>query len=316
MKKTVIFLVIIAIIAVAWICQKQYSGKTQVRRTAQAGDTEGAKDLEQKVLSFTIDGRSPKGAKQWHLEGKSAEIKGEDIYLNDLEAVVYGENVTANLTSDAGIYNRGKGEVELVGNVKVFADDGFILTTEQARWSQMTKEIFTDAVVHIKREGMSAVGKGGMANSDEKTATLRENVMVIMEPATKVNCSGPLEVRYNDNVAVFHRDVKVEDKDGKLFADKLTVNFDPETQKLAQVVAEGNVKVRRGKSYTISEKAIYTDSTKSAQLLGKPRVIIDPEELTQLDEMGRQGAEAESGKEATETVEREQDASTGDQGSG
>jgi lipopolysaccharide assembly outer membrane protein LptD (OstA) len=75
----------------------------------------------------------------------------------------------------------------------------------------------------------------------------------------------------------------VEDKDGRLYADMLTVNFDPDTRKLTEVVAEGNVKVKKGNSYTISEKAVYTESTKSAKLLGRPRVVIDPAEVDKLD---------------------------------
>jgi len=148
---------------------------------------------------------------------------------------------------------------------------------------QETKEIYTDSIVNISGHGLTAAGKGGMANSDEKRAVLNEDVKVRMEPSTTVFCDGPLEVEYNKNIAVFHKNVKVVDKDGKLFADKLTVEFDAGTKKLKQVVAEGNVKVKKGNSYTLSEKAIYSDSTKSAQLLGKPRIIIDPDELEEYD---------------------------------
>ncbi|MGB2600611.1 MAG: LPS export ABC transporter periplasmic protein LptC [Candidatus Omnitrophota bacterium] len=244
------------------------------------------KELEQKVLSFVIDGRSSGGVKQWHLEGTSAEIIGEGIHLNDLKAVAYGEDATVNISSDKGVYSKEKGEVELIGNVDVVSDDGFTLATEKAKWSQLTKEISTDMEVYITGEGMTAIGKGGMANSDEKRARLDEEVLVTMEPSTKVNCDGPLEVSYQDNTAVFYNNVRVQDKDGKMFADKLTVNIDPETKKLAQVVAEGNVKVKRGKSYTISEKAIYTESTKHAELIGRPRVIIDPAQLAELEGSG------------------------------
>ncbi|MFH1553021.1 MAG: LPS export ABC transporter periplasmic protein LptC [Candidatus Omnitrophota bacterium] len=287
MRKKVLWIIFVVVAAVAvWSWWGYWTAKTGPAKEQPTDRPEGANGLVQKVFSFSIDGRSAKGVKQWHLEGNSADIIGDDIHLNDLKAVAYGENEVVDLTSDMGVYRKEAGEVELIGNVEVAADDGFNLTTDRAKWSQLTREISTDKVVHIKREGMTAVGKGGMANSEEKWARLNEDVMVIMEPHTKVNCDGPLEVDYKNNKAIFYKNVKVEDKDGKLFADKLTVNFDPETQKLAQVVAEGNVKVKRGKTYTISEKAIYTDSTKSAQLLGKPRIIIDPEELDKLEGTG------------------------------
>ncbi|MEA3489729.1 MAG: LPS export ABC transporter periplasmic protein LptC [Candidatus Omnitrophota bacterium] len=289
-KKALWAILIILVAAVLWTYRGDLSGKDGSGK-GPAEIKEGAprEGLEQKIMSFTIDGRSSKGVKQWHLEGDAAEIIKDDIHLDNLVAVVYGEEATVNLTSDRGIYRKGKGEVELVGNVEAVSDSGFYLTTEKAKWSQETKEISTYEAVYVKDEGMTAVGKGGKANSDEKTAVLNKDVSVRIEPDTKVDCSGSLHIDYNRNIAIFHEDVVVEDKDGKLFADKLTVEFDPETRKLARVTAEGNVKVKRGNSYTISEKAIYTESTKSAQLLGKPRVIIDPAELTEFDNLGKGG---------------------------
>ena len=238
--------------------------------------------VEQKILTFTIDGRSSKGVKQWNLEGVSAEIKGDDIYLNKLKAAAYGD-VTVNLTSNKGVYRKDKGIVELIGNVVVKGDDGTVLRTQSATWSQLTKEITTEDEVRIERQGMSARGKGASANSDERKAKLKKAVIVVMEPHTTVTCDGPLLVSYDENRAVFHNNVEVVDKDGKMYADKLTVSFDPGTKKLAEVVAEGHVKVKKGRSYTLSEKAIYKDSTKSAQLLGRPQVIIDPVELDGLN---------------------------------
>ncbi|NQT32866.1 MAG: LPS export ABC transporter periplasmic protein LptC [Candidatus Omnitrophica bacterium] len=281
-KKKIYIIIVIVLVAFVWI----YSGvnKRKTEKSQKIG--EGPKSFEQmkqKVLGFTIDGRSSKGSKQWHLEGKSAEIVGDEIYLKELTAVVYGEDNTVNLTSDTGVYRKEKGEVDLVGNVVVTADRGFKLTTDHATWSQITKEISTDAFVNIKQDTLSAVGKGAMADSDNRVAVLNEEVTVEIEPHTSVYCDGPLKVDGNKDVAVFQNNVKVVDKDGKLFADKLTVELDPETKNITRVIAEGNVKVKKGRSYTLSEKAIYTDSTGSAQLIGRPRIIIDPEEIQSFD---------------------------------
>lgn len=239
--------------------------------------------LQQKILSFTMDGRSAKGVKQWRLEGNSAEVINEAIHLKDLVAVAYGDNVTINLTSDEGVYHKDKGVVELVGNVKVVSDNGTTLTTDKAFWSQETKEISTESFVRIESAEMIATGTGGMANSDEKIAMLKKDVTVKMEPKTEVKCVGSLEVSQAENRAVFHDKVEVTDKDGNLFADKLTVEFDPDSKKIKRVIAEGNVKVAKGNSYTLSDKAEYTEGTKSAKLTGSPRIIIDSEEVNQLD---------------------------------
>ncbi|MFH1877836.1 MAG: LPS export ABC transporter periplasmic protein LptC [Candidatus Omnitrophota bacterium] len=275
-----IFFAVLA--ATAWSYYTLDSAK-DVSMTGAASENQAGSGLEQKVLSFTMDGRSPKGVRQWHLEGNSAELIGEDIHLNDLKAVAYGEGVVINLSSNEGVYSKARGEVDLIGNVQVNSDNGFSLTTEKAKWSQLTKEISTDEIVHISGDGISASGKGGMANSDERTAVLREDVEVDLEPYTKVKCDGPLDIDYEKNTAVFYKNVKVRDRDGILFSDKMTVTIDPETKKIAQVTADGNVKIKRGKSYTLSEQAIYTESTKHAQLLGKPRIVIDPQELNEFE---------------------------------
>ena len=243
-------------------------------------------DLHQKVLSFSIEGKSSKGVRQWQLQGDSAEIVGDKIYLSELEAIAYGDKTVVNLTSDSGIYRKGMREVELIGNVEVISDDGTVLTTEQAKWMQDTKEIFSDTYVYINREGLKASGKGGIADPGNKRAVLKEDVMVNLEPTTDIMCDGPLEIEYNDNMAVFYRNVKVKDKDGKLFSDKLTVKFDPDTQKIDKVIAEGNVKIKKGNSYTMSQKAVYTDGTRSAKLVGRPRVIIDPSEVSDFEDFG------------------------------
>jgi len=285
MKKKIIGA--IAAVVLAFVAWNWYNGIGSGEKSGTSEAVKGADnmaDLEQKVLGFTIDGRSPKGVKQWTLEGKSAEIVGDIIHLYDLSAVAYGEDVTVNLTSDEGIYRKDKGEVTLIGNVNVVSDDGLTLATESATWSQVTKEISTDDIVRIKRSEINAIGKGGMANSDERKALLEKEVTVVMEPDTEVYCDGPLEVLYSDNKAIFHNNVKVKDLDGKLFADTLTVEFNTETKRLSQVTAEGNVKLKRGNSYTLSEKAVYTETTRSAKLLGRPRLIIDPDEISKLED--------------------------------
>ena len=274
---------IAAILVSAW-SYFYLSEKMNVKIAEDASSSEPG-GLEQNVMSFSIEGRSPKGARQWHLNGDSAQIVGEDIYLDKLSAVAYGDESVINLSSDSGVYRRAAGEVELIGNVRVFSGTEFTLVTDKARWSQENKEIFTDETVNISREGMSAIGKGGRANSDEKWARLNRDVHVSIEPNTKIRSDGPLEVRYEDNVAVFRDNVVVDDAEGRLVADILTVEFDPETKQLSRVTAEGNVKVKKGNNYTLSEKAVYTDGTKSAELFGRPRIIIDPAEIENFDKM-------------------------------
>ena len=265
---------------------KDYSGKAY---NVKGSEDESGAGVKQKVLIFSIDGKTSNGLKQWHLEGKAAEMIGSEIHLEDLDAIAYGDEYTVKLKSEKGIYNRAKSEVELTGNVKVTSDDGTILTTDVARWSQETREITTDSIVEIRRENMYAKGKGAMANSFEKKAILLKDVTVRLEPRTEIFSDGYLEVKFNDNMAEFFENVRVSDKDGKLFSDALTVYFDPDTRKIAKVVAKGNVKLLKGESYTLCEEAVYTDGTSSVKFIGKPRVVIDPNEIAALGVLSKGG---------------------------
>ncbi|MFH1847529.1 MAG: LPS export ABC transporter periplasmic protein LptC [Candidatus Omnitrophota bacterium] len=282
--------IMVSMIAVpTYFFMQGYSGKEAVDKTVvltEDEELENENTLEQKLMSFTIEGGSPKGARQWHLEAVSADIVGEQIHLETLKVISYSENSTSTLTSDKGIYHRDKGEIELIGNVKAVSEDGAILTTDYAKWKHSTKDIDTDSFVQINHRSMTAVGEGARANSEKRTAVLKKDVEVMIEPNTKIECDGSLNVNYEENTAVFHENVRIDDNEGELFADKLTAYFDPEKKCLDRAVAEGNVKIQKGESFSISEKAVYTGSTKSAKLLGRPRIILDPQQLSEMDGVG------------------------------
>lgn len=253
----------------------------QEQAESQAQENREEEALKQKMLTFSIDGKTASGVKQWHLEGKAAEMIDDEIHLQDLDAIAYGDEFTVTLTSEKGVYRRKEGEVELFGNVRVLTEDGSLLTTERAKWSYNTKEITTDSLVDIKREDMHAIGTGARANNLEKTAVLLKDVTVEMEPATIIKCDGPLEADFGENIAIFRNNVRVQDKQGNLLADVMKVYIDSESSKISKVEAEGNVKLLKGKSYTLCEKAVYTDGTGSVKFIGKPRVVIAPQELAE-----------------------------------
>ncbi|KJJ83808.1 secreted protein containing DUF1239 [Candidatus Omnitrophus magneticus] len=278
--KIIKFIIILAVITGIAVVSQNKSRKPEIKKNLSQVESNPKKDsTEQKAYTFSIDGKTTKGVKKWHLEGTTAEMMGDEIQLGQLNAIAFGEEFSAKLVSDKGIYYRDKSLVELVGNVKVTTDEGTLLTTDSAQWSQETREITTDSIVTIVRSNMRAEGKGAIADSFKKIAKLIKNVRVAMEPSTIVYCDGPMDVNFGDNVAIFQNNVKVRDKDGELFADKLTVSFSKETKKIAEVRAKGNVKLVRGKSYTLCEEAIYTDGTRSVQFLGKPTIVIAPEEI-------------------------------------
>ena len=274
------FSIVLAGLAAVWTFKNFNPFAPHNPQKVSAEEEKAVRDLSQKIYQFTMDGRTAKGVKQWHLEGKAAEIMGSNINLDNLDAIAYSDKYTVKISSDSGIFHRDKSEVELIGNVKVTSDEnGAVLTTDRAVWSQTTREVVTDSIVNIVQQDMHMTGKGAKANAFDKTAKFLSDVTVDLEPSTRITCDGSLDVSFDDNKAIFHKNVRVVDKDGIINSDKMTVFTDPLTRKVAQVIAEGNVKVVKGNSYSICERATYTDGTRSVQLLGRPRIVIAPEEL-------------------------------------
>ena len=96
MKKIILFLLLA--LAIGVFCAKRYYSPDLVRDTdKRAVSSAGDSGLEQTILAFSIDGKSSKGVKQWHLEGKAAELVDDKIYLEDLIGTAFGEKFTINL---------------------------------------------------------------------------------------------------------------------------------------------------------------------------------------------------------------------------
>jgi lipopolysaccharide export system protein LptA len=115
-----------------------------------------------------------------------------------------------------------------------------------------------------------------------KKVDFEENVEVQLSDkegrAVKITCDGPLEIEYNEGVAVFNNNVTVDNKDGKLYADKTTVFFDNKEKKIVKIVSEGNVKIERENNVTFAQKATYFDADKKIILEGNPRLFYFPKD--------------------------------------
>lgn len=114
-------------------------------------------------------------------------------------------------------------------------------------------------------------------NKENKDADLRDNVELKIPNKdgtyVTVNCSGPLEMRYNDGIAIFNNDVVVDNAQGKLFSDKATVYFDTKDKTKMKIVAEGHVKIVKDESVAFADKATYVGESKNVVLEGNPRLI-------------------------------------------
>ena len=233
-------------------CSKKEAPKPKETAAAKKDAKTGADEVQHKVLAFNLEGLTDRGAKKWDVKGESAEALNEnEIGLVNIVATAYGEEAEAIITADKGIYDKSKNNVRLQSNVKATIDNtsGF-------------SENFTDF-----SPATDKTGKGGpkAAASDKKKSR------------TVITCDGEVLFDYEKNLAYFTKNVKVVSDDGAIDADKITVNLDPGTKKINDIVAQGHVKITQHDNVAYGDNAKYNEADKKVSISGNPKIVIAQE---------------------------------------
>lgn len=230
---------------------KKEEPKAKETKLPEASDkAAGGDPVNHKVLSFNLEGLTERGVKKWDVKGESAEAISENrVKLDNIIASAYGEESEAVITADKGIYDRSKNNVMLEKNVHatILATQGF------------TGD-FVEGTGQIKDKKPDAA-KGGKSKKSK----------------TVITCDGEVQFDYEKNQVFFLKNVKVVSEDGTIDADKITVNLDPNTRRLREIVADGNVKIVRDDNTTFSQRASYSETDKKVTLSGKPKLILSPD---------------------------------------
>ncbi len=228
---------IFGVLLVVALAVSGYAGKSAAAK--QESEKEG---VQQKVMAFNLEGLSDSGQKKWDVSGKSAEsISKTQMKLNDIVAKSYGNDSEATITARDGMYDKTKNNVTLENDVKatIVSTKGFAGSMTEA----------------------PAEAKSGPPKEGKKTKTT-------------ITCDGEVEFNYENNQAYFSKNVKVTGDDGNIDADKITINLDPVTRRVKEIIAEGNVKIKQGENITFSDRAVYVESERKILLTGKPKLVI------------------------------------------
>lgn len=274
---------------------------------------------DEMLSGFSVSGYGKGGKKQWDLEGKSADIQTEEIKLTDVTSKVYGKDMNLTIVADQGSLNRVDNNVHLENNVVATTEDGATVACDYLDWDSGGQKLSSDSPVQIKRGMMEAKGTGLIGQPALNYVELKKDVTVkisppaqeeseplaredslpqppassILEniaakpqaPPTIITCSGPLEVAYAKNLAIFQGDVKVSDSRGEIIADRMEVYFTTKAQGQSQiqgmegmgiekVVATGDVEIHRAGNVTFSQEAVYDTNSGKLTLTGQPRLVI------------------------------------------
>ena len=233
--------------------------------------------VEESLKSFTLTGYDEGNKKKWEMEGENAAISTDDIALTDVKAKIYENSQVIDIKADKGFINKVNQKVSLQDNVVVKDSKGGILYTEILNWDQEKDVIWTDVYLKLVKNENEIVGTGGEVDTKLTKAVIKKDVELKVIPQTIITSSGPLEVDYVKNIAVFKNDVHIVDRRGELFCDIMIVYFDSKKKSIIKADAKGNVKLRRGNSWTYSQEAVYDVKEGKVTLLGRPKLEIYPE---------------------------------------
>ncbi|MDD5680503.1 MAG: LPS export ABC transporter periplasmic protein LptC [Candidatus Omnitrophica bacterium] len=230
-------------------------------------------DKEQKILSFDMTGFTKDGQRKWAIKGESADIVADTVKLNNIEADTYDADRTVTLEADSGTYDKESGAVKLEENVVVTTSDGIKLTAEWFEWDSKTNTVKSDSLVEVRKDNLYASGIGAQASANSKEVQLNKDVTVKQDDMT-VTSAGPLYIDYSNRKASFTDKVKVIDPRGELTADRLDILFNTDSKKMEEIIASGNVELKRGDNIAKGQKIIYTPEDGKAILTGNPEIYI------------------------------------------
>lgn len=180
-------------------------------------------NVEHRVLSFNLEGMTEKGEKKWEVIGSTAKsISENEVQLGNIVAKTYGKE-EAVITADEGIYDKSKNNVRLRKNVMAVIENSGSTLKDQIGFSPFPED---------RKPGADA-GAAASESGEKKKMT--------------ITCDGEVEFDYVNNLAHFNDNVKVKSADGDIDADKITVDLDPDTKKINDIIAQGHVKITQHK---------------------------------------------------------------------
>lgn len=239
---------------------------------------QGAQQFE----GFNLQGYTDAGIKAWDVKGDTAQVEGNLVNINNVDANHYGPQ-SVNLTAAKGQLNKESGRVHLERDVVITAQNGGgQIKTDYLDWDKKNDIVNTDALVVITdpSQGLTATGTGLQAHPNLQTAQMQQDVTVTVTnekaqiQTVTITCDGPMTIDQRNHKATFNRNVVAVEAGRTLKADLMEVYFDPVTNKIKEAVCTGHVQMIQGGNVTNSEKAVYNGADQTLTLVGQPKLIM------------------------------------------
>jgi LPS export ABC transporter protein LptC len=143
---------------------------------AVAGRSETRPDQE--IDGFTLT-QTREGQPVWSLRAENALVyeDADRIEMTDLRTDFFDDEggTRSTLTADRGVLKRRTSDMEVNGNVVVYAADGTVLTTERLTWDERTGKIESDLPVRVTRGKDVMTGVGVEADPDLRNIRVKSD---------------------------------------------------------------------------------------------------------------------------------------------
>ena len=251
MEDTAAKIIKVSLIAMLVIsgCAKQHDVGANGRSPLPKEGTNLTENVTQQVETFTLSSVGDDSDSNWQLDGESADILEDKVNLKNVRIKSQSKGAHMTMTAKKGVIKKNEDKGVFKEDVVFAYEDGTTLSTDMVDWS-------------FKKQIANATG-----NTKMNTCS-----------GSVIKCSGPLTLDYKKNIAIFNKDVLIENEKGKMSRNKMVVFFDPARKKLDRVDATGDVKFIRGNSISLSDRAVYFADEGKAVLTGNPIVFVDSDE--------------------------------------
>lgn len=245
---------------------------------------------QQTVQDFYLSNYEETGKNKWEVTGVEAVVSDEKVDIDKMKGTYFQEDDTIKVESDKAKLNKATMDVELEKNVVVNNTQGVKLKTDELNWKRQENKVFTDKPVEVTKtdtksfdQQLKVTAQGMQADTKMSKLNFEKDVKVGIKQEESndpinIDCDGPLEIDYEQGVAVFNNNVVVDSEKGKILSKNATVFFDQKDNTIVKIIAEGDVKIIRDENVTFAERAVYYEKDKKIILEGRPRLVLFPEE--------------------------------------
>jgi LPS export ABC transporter protein LptC len=261
-------------------CGRQADAPQAKDRPGDPGKPSDA--MVQQMDRFTMEGFAPDGRKRWELHGTGADLAGELVTIQHPDGIGFDKGRTAFLDARLAHVNQTTRRIRLEERVNIHTSDGLWFQAPQLYWLPDQERFTTDEPVRLETDHMLIRGRRAVGHTQLNTASILEDVEVILNPTTHelasgggthhvtITCDGPLTFDYEHSVAIFEKNVHVTDPQGDMYSTKLIAYMDKETRTVIYAEAIGDVRIVQGGHTAVGGRAVYEPAKGKLTLMDSP----------------------------------------------